>query len=167
MVAYLGWIYYEPRPQDEVIWGVVTYAPYSNHFEAAPICPNDVVTSWLHHYALSHLRPRLNVPVPPALPEVVEDVHQTELAILSIYNPLNSLDQWEVMVSDIIWLIHGINNIICEINLVKLDDYTFGQILLCRLPDHDKVVPGYTPPPQRYLPYTHLLDELGKLKKSL
>ena len=59
--------------------GVVTYAPYSHHFEVAPVCPHNVVTSCLHRSALYHQRPRLHLPVPTALPEVEEEVHKPEI----------------------------------------------------------------------------------------
>ena len=55
---------------------MINYAPSYHHFEAGPNCLQDVVTSSPHHYALYHLRPRLHVPEPPALPELAEEAHK-------------------------------------------------------------------------------------------
>ena len=62
-----------------MILGLAPYAPYYHHFKAAPVCLQYVITSCPHILALSHLRPRLHAPEPPALLEVVEEVHQPEL----------------------------------------------------------------------------------------
>ena len=62
-----------------MIWGVVPYAPYYHNLEAASVCPQNGVTSCPYHYYLYHLRPHVHVPVPPALLELVEEVHQTRI----------------------------------------------------------------------------------------
>ena len=62
-----------------MIGGVIPYVPYSHHFEEAPVCPQDVVTSCPHQYAFSHLIPRLHFQELPVIPEVVEEYHQPEL----------------------------------------------------------------------------------------
>ena len=59
--------------------GPCSYAPYSHHFKAAPVLPQDVVTTFPNCSALSLLHPCLQVPVPPELTEVVEEVHHTKL----------------------------------------------------------------------------------------
>ena len=71
------------------------------------------------------------------------------------------------MVSDMIGLIHGINNVICYINLVKLEDYKFGLPLICRLPDIDKVGPGCINPLSDIYLTPHLLYELGTFEKII
>ena len=53
--------------------------PFSHHFEAEPVCPQDVVNYFLHNYSLSYQKSRIHVPEPPAIPEVVEEFHQPEL----------------------------------------------------------------------------------------
>ena len=56
---------------------------------------------------------------------------------------------------------HGINNYIYDINLLKLEDYKFGRPLPFHLPDIDKVCPGYITPLNDISLTLHLLDELG------
>ena len=75
----LGWTEKEPITQQEVVLGVVIYAPYFHHFEAVPVHPQDVVPTCPHRFALSLLHPHIHVPVLPVLSEVVEEVHQTKL----------------------------------------------------------------------------------------
>ena len=62
-----------------MIQGVVPYAPYSQKFEAAPVYPQDVVTSCPHCSYLYYPRQRLNLPVPPALFELEEEFHQPKI----------------------------------------------------------------------------------------
>ena len=62
-----------------MICSIVPHTSYSHYFKAAPVYPHNLVTTCLYKSDLSHLQPRLNVPVLPALTEVVEEVHQTEL----------------------------------------------------------------------------------------
>ena len=53
--------------------------PYFHHLEAAPIHTSDVVTCFLHHYTLSQSRTHLHMPEPPALLEVVDELHHPKL----------------------------------------------------------------------------------------
>ena len=58
---------------------MIPHVTYSHYFEAAVICPQDVITSCPQQPILLHLWPCLQVAEFFALPEVMEEVHQPKI----------------------------------------------------------------------------------------
>ena len=62
-----GWVSQESLPDREVFGRVVMHVLYNDDFEAAPVCPEDVITSLAEDGAMSDLCPSLQVPKPAEL----------------------------------------------------------------------------------------------------